>query len=217
MSIPCSLRATALVAVATAAPALGVVACAFADDGGGASPAPAAAPAAPATPRYAALDQEIRRLERHLAVLRKARAELAAGRSEPVPLDEAARREHDAQARAFREMQRYESSRAKAVAQYVEATSPGKDGKTDDAKAADARASVEQIDRGFLAAMAKIDAPPASVSPKADAPKADAPKKPAADADDTAKKPEGDGSNKKKPRTKKVADGGDDDSEDDEG
>ena len=203
-----------------------------------AAPAVAAAPT-PLSPRHAALDQEIRRLERHLSTLRKARSEIAAGRSEPVPIDEAARRERETQAKALREIQRYESSRTRAVAAYVEATSPGKDGATNTEKAAEARGSVEQIDRGFLAALAKIDAAGSQANdPKAKAPddpkaKASAepkserrsppgserdaePKKAPATADDASKKPSEDAP-KRKPRPKKVADGDDEEDEDDEG
>jgi hypothetical protein len=218
MSISCTLRAAALLAAAAAA----APSCAFADDASGPPPAPAASAATPPSPRFAALDQEIRHLERHLSMLRKARTELAAGRSEPVPVDEAARHDRDVQAKALREVQRYESSRAKAVAQYVEASSPGKDGATNETKAAEARAAVEQADRAFLVALAKLDAPSepkgGSSESKAGAgeSKTDGAKRPTATTDEPAKKPSDDQS-KRKTRTKKVADGSDDDGDDDEG
>jgi hypothetical protein len=115
----------------------------------------AGSPAAsvPQTPRFAALEQEIRHLERSLQAMRRARAELTAGRPEPVPVDTAGRAATDARRAALREVCRYEAARAKALAAHAEAVSA-----KDDAKVAEARAALDAADTAFVAAVQKIDA-----------------------------------------------------------
>lgn len=115
-------------------------------------PAAAAAPAAVVPPRQAALDVVIRRLERHLSLLRKARTELESGRTEPVPVDEAARRRVDVDLRALRDASRYEGARAKAVATLVEAETS-----RDAAKVADAKAALDTLDAKLLDGMKKLE------------------------------------------------------------
>src|SRR5262245_2763046 len=67
-------------------------------------PAPAGAAGQPAASaaslRLTAVESEIRHLERTLQYLRKARTELNAGRAEPVPSDDAAKRVREVDLRA---------------------------------------------------------------------------------------------------------------------
>lgn len=116
--------------------------------GDDAGPAPASA--AP-SPRQAAVEAEIRSLERSLSALRKVRTELAAGRAEPVPADDAARRVREVDVRALREVARYESSRTKAVAALGDAAA------ADEAKRVDLRAAIESVDRKFGESMARLE------------------------------------------------------------
>ena len=109
--------------------------------------------AVPQTPRFAALDQEIRHLERSLQSMRRARAELTAGRPEPVPVDTAGRAASDAGRAALREVCRYETARAKALAAHADAVSA-----KDDAKVTEARAALDAADTAFVTAVQKIDA-----------------------------------------------------------
>jgi hypothetical protein len=166
------LRAAACAAVAA-------LAC-LASSGGPSSRAwagePAAsAPAVAASPRLSALEQEIRHLERHLSSLRKARAELTAGRPEPVPVDDDARRERDARQKALREVQRYESSRTKALARWSEAVASKDDAKTDEA-----RAALDAVDKEFVASLEKVDEAASAKAPdKKDGDKKDGDAKPA--------------------------------------
>ncbi len=124
------------------------------------------APAVPAaSPRQAALEAVIHRLERHLAFLRKARTELESGRTEPVPADDLARHRMDVDRRGVREVSRYESARLKVAAALVEAESS-----KDVAKASDAKAALDALDSRFVDTMKKLeaslDAPP-NATPKA--------------------------------------------------
>lgn len=151
------------------------------------SPAPTGMVAV-STPRAVAVEAEIRALERVLATLRRARADLKAGRSEPAPLDEATRRARDADLRALRELVRYEGARSKALASLDKAVEA-----KDDAQLAAGRATLETLDGSFVAALARVesggkpaadgDARPApqgdaqkTAAPKAGAPKAGDPK-----------------------------------------
>ena len=121
----------------------------------------AAAPTVP--PRQAALEVAIRRLERHLASLRKSRTELESGRPEPVPADDAARRRTDVDHRTLREVTRYESARAKALAALTEAETA-----KDAAKIGDAAAALDVLDTKFVDTVKKLeeslDAPPAKAA-----------------------------------------------------
>jgi hypothetical protein len=137
-------------ALATCAVALGLVSLlpgsVPASAGGDDSPPPAIAP------RLAALEHEIRFVERHLTVLRHARTDLAAGRAEAVASDEAGQRVADLDQRALRELQRYEAARAKANDQLTDALSA-----RDDARAALARGTLDGLDSGFAESMRKIE------------------------------------------------------------
>src|SRR5262245_5036564 len=86
----------------------------------GDNPTPAAgAPAAPSaaepSPRQAAVEAAVRQLEHNLAALRTLRSALRAGRGEPALSDDD-RHERELDLRGMREVARYESARAKAVA-----------------------------------------------------------------------------------------------------
>jgi hypothetical protein len=148
---------------------------AFAGDDTPSGGAPAAG--APATPRLAALEQEIRHLERSLQAMRRSRVELTAGRPEPVAVDAPARAACDARRAALREVARYEGARARALAAHAEAVSA-----KDDAKVVAARSALDAADNAFVAAVQKIDAraeaqasAPDSPNPqKAETPKPDA-------------------------------------------
>lgn len=109
------------------------------------------AEAAPA-PRQAALDAAIRRLERHLALLRKARTELVSNRPEPSATDETARRRADAGPRGLREISRYEAARARALAALDGATAA-----KDTVKAGEAAAALEALDSRFADTMKKFE------------------------------------------------------------
>jgi hypothetical protein len=102
--------------------------------------------------RLAALELEIRCLDRHLGVLRKARTEVAAGRAEPAPDDEAEQKSADADRRALDEIRRYENARARAL-KALEKASEAKD----EAKASETRAAIETLDGEFVSAIHKID------------------------------------------------------------
>ena len=121
-----------------------------------ASPAPVVAPpviASAAEPaRKTALDAVIRRLERHLTMLRRARNELAAGRTEPLPSDEAARRRAEVDLRGVREVSRYEAGRTRALAALSDAEQA-----KDAAKIAEARGAIEAIDVKFVDAMRRLE------------------------------------------------------------
>jgi hypothetical protein len=114
---------------------------------------PAAPGAAEPSPRLAAVESEIRLLERHLQGLRKARTELHAGRAEPAPANDEAVRAREADVRALREVSRYEAARAKALAAAAQAAAA-----KDEGKAAEARAALEAADRGFLQAVERVTA-----------------------------------------------------------
>jgi hypothetical protein len=120
-------------------------------------PAPAAVPAV--SPRQAALEAVIHRLERHLAFLRKSRTELESGRPEPVPADDVARHRAEVDQRGVREISRYEAARAKAVTALAEAEVT-----KDAAKIGDAKAALDTLDSKFVDGMKRLeeslDAPP---------------------------------------------------------
>ncbi len=136
------------------------------------SPAPTGMVGVP-TPRAAAAEAEIRALERVLATLRRARADLKAGRSEPAPVDEATRRARDADLRALRELVRYEGARSKALASLDKAVEA-----KDDAQCAAARATLETLDGSFVAALARVESggKPAADGDARPAPQGDAQK-----------------------------------------
>lgn len=136
-------------ALALLAAALAGAACSVALAG---DPPCADPPAASAPPRLKALEQEIRHLERHLTALRRARNDLKDGKAEAAPTDDDARRSTEAAQRALREIQRYESARARASGHWGQAVVA-----KDDAKAAEARAAMDRIDEEFVAAIEKAD------------------------------------------------------------
>lgn len=125
-------------------------------------PVAAAAPAV--APRQAALDVVIRRLERHLTALRKARAELESGRAEPAPEGDVARRRADVDLRAVREVVRYEAARVKAAAALAEAVAS-----KDAGRIGDAQATLDTLDTRLVEAVDKLEksleAPPGKAPP----------------------------------------------------
>jgi hypothetical protein len=114
--------------------------------------------------RAIALEASIRHLERHLAHLRKARRELAAGRPEPATEDDVARR-------ALNEVHRYEAARAKALDRVDDAHA-------DEGTRAEARSRVDALDAAFVETVKRLD---------------DAAAKEPRDAKEGAKKPDADG------------------------
>lgn len=116
------------------------------------APGVGAASAAAPSPRAAAVEAEVRALERVLAALRRARTDLRAGRPEPMPVDEASRRAHEADTRALREVVRYEATRSKTLAALAKAVEA-----KDDAKAAEARTALETLDGAFVATLDRAE------------------------------------------------------------
>jgi hypothetical protein len=148
---PALAAAAALSALLLLSAVLGAAApAALADDPAPAGPAPACVPP---PQRLAALEHEIRHLERLLQGLRRARADAAAGRSEAFPADAAAVRAAEAAQKVLRELQRYESARARALAHLSKACADG-----DARKAGEARAELAALDEAFVAAMGEAEA-----------------------------------------------------------
>ena len=145
---------------------------------GAGEPAGPAGPAIAVSPRQAALDAVIHRLERHLSFLRKSRTELESGRPEPTPVDDVARHRAEVDQRGVREVSRYEAARVKAVAALVEAETS-----KDAPKIGDAKAALDTLDSKFVDAMKKLEesllAPPKAATKDDDKAKdgADAPPK----------------------------------------
>lgn len=117
------------------------------------TPIPAPDPALAMAKRVEALDHEIHHLEAHVEGLRRLRAELAAGKAEASPSDDAGRRAHDASQRVLREIQRYESSRSRAMVHLAEALAA-----KDEAKTADARSALARLDDAFVASVERSEA-----------------------------------------------------------
>jgi hypothetical protein len=166
---------------------------AVADDApsGPLQPPPQQQPPACAAPpqRLAALEHEIRHLERHLQVLRRARADVVAGRPESFPPDAAAIRAAEASQRTLRDIQRYEAARSRALAQLSRACTDN-----DGTKATEVRAALASLDEGFVAEMAQDDAkPPPKGSPQAPeaGPKGDGAPSPEEPKNGPEKKPRG--------------------------
>lgn len=144
----------------------------------------------------------MRALERILSGLRRARADLRAGRPESAPADGAARPGHDAEVRALREVVRYEGTRAKTLAALSKAVEA-----QDEAKASEARAALETLDGSFVAALTRIEtaARAATDAPGDGAAKAATPKAartPGEGEKPSASKPNPERPNPEKPATK---------------
>jgi colicin import membrane protein len=157
---------SALVAVlATAATAAVVPSLSRAGD-------PAATPAAApvVSPRLAAVEGEVRALEHLLALLRRTRNELRAGREVTTLTSEAAEA-RDAALRAVREVLRYEAARTKATAALAAAVEA-----KDEAKVAAAKEAVDAADRRLADVWAQLESDAAArpETGKTDAGKADA-------------------------------------------
>ncbi|MFO0932231.1 MAG: hypothetical protein U1E39_05930 [Planctomycetota bacterium] len=150
---------SALAAVLVAAAAVSVPSRARAGD-----PVATPAPAAEASPRLAAVEGEVRALEHLLALLRRTRNDLRAGREETAPTGDAADA-RDAALRAVREVLRYEGTRTKAQAALAAAVEA-----KDDAKATAAKGALEAADRRLADALAKLESDAAA---RKDAEKAD--------------------------------------------
>lgn len=183
---------SALAAVLVAAAALSVPSRARAGD-------PVATPAAPAasaevSPRLAAVEGEVRALEHLLALLRRTRNDLRAGREETAPTGDAADA-RDAALRAVRDVLRYEGARTKATAALATAVEA-----KDDAKVTAAKGALEAADRKLADVWAKQESEAAA---RKDAEKPDAAGKGSkpTDAEKPARRAE-------KPSSMGAADGG---------
>ncbi len=142
---------SAFVAVLVASAAASVPSLARAGDPAATPAAPAAAPAAAAevSPRLAAVEGEVRALEHLLALLRRTRNDLRAGREEVAPTGDAADA-RDAALRAVREVLRYEGARTKATTALATAAEA-----KDDAKVTAAKGALEAADRKLADIWAK--------------------------------------------------------------